>query len=231
MDNNRLDELQSRLGYHFKDITLLEMALTHSSYENELKINKTGNYERLEFLGDAVLELTVSEFLFEGYPEKSEGELTRIRASLVCEPTLANVARGFELPVFIKLGKGEKKNNGAQRDSLLCDVFEAIAGAIYLDGGYAASKKYIQEFLLTDWNKKVLFTDAKSLLQELLQKEGNTALYETVSVDGPANSCVYTERLIIAGEEKMLGKGTSRKAAQQQAAYEYLLLIGYGLGN
>lgn len=218
-----ITRLQEDIGYQFKDPSLLELALTHSSFANEKKINRNGDYERLEFLGDAVLELTVSEFLYENYPDKKEGQMTRTRAALVCEPTLAMSARAFSLQNYILLGKGEEATGGRKRDSILCDVFESVVGALYLDGGYEQAKKYIYSFLLTDWENKALFVDSKTILQEKIQKEGKTIEYRTVSEEGPANEKTYTEEVLINGVSMMKGVGHSKKSAQQQAAYSYLL--------
>lgn len=217
--------LENRINYSFKDKELAELALTHSSYANEKKINRRGDYERLEFLGDAVLELVVSEFLYENYPAKKEGEMTRTRAALVCESTLSKCAREFGLPSMILLGKGEKTMGGSEKDSILCDIFEAIAGALYLDGGFECAKKYITGFLLKDWENKALFVDSKSILQEEIQKKGSVVTYENRGQEGPDNHKVYTEAVLIDGRQVHMAKGFSRKSAQQQAAYEYLLEI------
>ncbi len=216
-------QLEKVLGYTFKDRELLQRALTHSSCANERKINKTENYERLEFLGDAVLELTVSEFLYNNYPQKREGEMTRTRAALVCEPTLASCARVLDLPSFLMLGKGEDATGGREKDSILCDVFEAIAGALYLDGGYSAAGEYIHRFLLDDWEHKALFVDAKTILQEVMQKQKKKISYRTVSESGPANERVFVEELLIDGQSAGTASGKSKKAAQQQLAYDKLL--------
>lgn len=220
--NADIKTLEERIGYCFKDKALPDMALTHSSYANERKINKKNDYERLEFLGDAVLELTVSEFLYENYPGKKEGELTRTRAALVCESTLSECARNYGLPELLLLGKGEAATGGRERDSILCDVFEAVAGAIYLDGGYQAAKNYIHRFVLEDWENKALFVDSKTILQEYIQKKGSVVSYQTLCEEGPANERIYTEELLIDGVPVGSAEGRSKKAAQQSAAYNYL---------
>ncbi|MBQ3785768.1 MAG: ribonuclease III [Lachnospiraceae bacterium] len=220
--NKDLSALQETLSYTFKDRDLLIRALSHSSYANERKINKKGDYERLEFLGDAVVELVVSEFLFSNYPQKKEGEMTRTRAALVCEPTLAGCAREIDLPSFLLLGKGEDATGGREKDSILCDVFEAVAGAIYLDGGYEEAKAYITKYVLRDWENKALFVDSKSILQERMQKYGRKVSYVTVSESGPANERTYVEELHIDGQVFTKASAHSKKAAQQKAAYEYL---------
>ncbi len=171
MNCNDLGKLEALIGYEFKDKNLLRQALTHSSYANEQKINKSGDYERLEFLGDAVLEVVSSEFLFHKYPDLPEGKLTKIRASMVCEPSLAICARDLELGRFILLGKGEEATGGRERESITSDVMEAIIGAIFLDGGMEKAKAHISRFVLSDLENKVLFYDSKSTLQEVLQGE------------------------------------------------------------
>ena len=148
-DGYTLNALEERIGYQFKNPSLLKQALTHSSFTNEQKINKAKNYERLEFLGDAVLELVSSEFLFKEHPDVPEGELTKMRASMVCEPSLAFCAKDLELGKFLRLGKGEESTGGRERDSITSDAMEAVIGAIYLDGGMEHAKSFIYRFTLT----------------------------------------------------------------------------------
>ena len=212
-------KLQELIGYHFRNTALLKRALSHSSYANELKLNNHDDYERLEFLGDAVLELTVSEFLYREHPDMREGELTKLRASLVCEPTLALCAReGFGLGEYILLGKGEEATGGRSRDSIVSDVFEAIAGAIYVDGGFEEARKFIHRFLLTDYKEKIDFTDSKTTLQEYAQDHGMTLVYELVEETGPEHDRRYVMRAILDGRIEETGVATSKKAAQQNAA-------------
>ena len=168
-DKSNLELLQERIGYRFKDEHLLFQALTHKSYANERQINKTESYERLEFLGDAVLELVSSEFLFHKYVDLPEGELTKMRASMVCEPALAFCARDLELGEFVLLGKGEECTGGRLRDSITSDAMEAVIGAVFLDGGLDAAKEFIYRFILSDLENKKLFYDSKTNLQELMQ--------------------------------------------------------------
>ena len=156
MEKN-LEKLEGIIGYIFKDKHLLSQAMTHSSYANEKKLGKAGCNERLEFLGDAVLELISSDFLFAVYPKVPEGELTKKRASLVCEPSLAYCAREFGLPEFLLLGKGEDMTGGRNRDSIVSDATEALLGAIYLDGGFASAKEFVLKFILNDIEHKQLF--------------------------------------------------------------------------
>ena len=172
-----LDELQKNLNYQFKDIMHLRLALTHSSYAHECPRPTKGQYnERIEFLGDAVLELIVSEYLYCNYPNKTEGEMTKTRASLVCEFTLAACAREIHLEDYIYLSRGEDMTGGRKRDSILSDAFESVLGAIYLDGGYEPAKKFIHSILLKDIDSKQLFYDAKTTLQEIVQAKKNQVL-------------------------------------------------------
>ena len=226
MEEYTMENLQKRIGYHFKNIALLKRALTHSSYMNEQKINKNGDYERLEFLGDAVLELVSSEFLFHEHPEVPEGELTKMRASMVCEPSLAFCARDIELGSFILLGKGEENTGGRERDSIISDVMEAVTGAIYLDGGMEPAKAFIHRFILSDLEDKQLFYDSKSNLQELIQgKLKKEFQYELLEESGPEHNKLF--KVAVRMEDEVLGEGEGRtkKAAEQQAAYKALLLL------
>ena len=221
-----LKELQEKIGYQFRDETLLKQALTHSSFANEQKINKLGNYERLEFLGDAVLELVTSEFLFNENKDMPEGQLTRLRASMVCEPALAYCARDIRLGSYILLGKGEEATGGLKRDSIISDVMEAVIGAIFLDGGIENAKKYIYRFVLSDLEDKILFMDSKTLLQEEIQKNNTAQLrYELVGETGPDHDKEFRVEAYL--DEKLIGTGVGRtkKAAEQQAAYEALVRI------
>ncbi|MGN0168452.1 MAG: ribonuclease III [Acetatifactor sp.] len=221
-----LELLEERIGYQFRDINLLKQALTHSSYTNEQKINKKKNYERLEFLGDAVLELVSSEFLFREHRDVPEGELTKMRAAMVCEPSLAFCARDIELGQFILLGKGEEGTGGRGRDSIISDVMEAVTGAIYLDGGMEPARAFINRFILSDLEDKQLFYDSKSNLQELIQgKLKKDFHYELLEESGPEHNKTF--RVSVYMEEECLGEGEGRtkKAAEQQAAYKALLLL------
>jgi len=223
---SKIEELEEIIGYKFKDKSLLELALTHSSYSNDQKKGKMHNNERLEFLGDAVLELTSSEVLFHEYREKTEVELTRLRASLVCEPTLADCAREIHLGDYLLLSHGEDRTGGRNRDSVISDAFEALIGAIYLDGGYNSSKTFIKKYVLNDIENKQLFFDSKTILQELLQKDYKERVeYVLTREYGPdhdkhfAVDAVFRHRVIGSGE------GTTKKRAEQQAAYEAILKI------
>lgn len=226
LEEYTLKNLEGRIGYRFQNIALLKQALTHSSFTNEQKINRAGDYERLEFLGDAVLELVSSAFLFREHPELSEGELTKMRASMVCEPSLAFCARDLELGKFMLLGKGEEATGGRERDSIISDAMEAVTGAIYLDGGMEHAKAFIDRFILSDLEDKQLFYDSKSNLQELIQgKLKKDFRYELLEESGPEHNKSF--RVSVFMEDECLGEGTGRtkKAAEQQAAYKALLLL------
>lgn len=221
-----LDEVEGKIGYSFKDKNLLKQALTHSSFANEQKINKSGDYERLEFLGDAVLELVSSEFLFHKYPDLSEGKLTKLRASMVCEPSLAFCARDLSLGKHLILGKGEEATGGRDRESIIADVMEAITGAIFLDSGIDEAKKFINSFILSDLEDKVLFYDSKSSLQEFVQgimkKE---VCYKLVDETGPEHNKTFIVQVNVNNESLGEGCGRTKKAAEQQAAYQALLAL------
>lgn len=221
-----MELLEKRIGYCFKNKMLLKQAITHSSYTNEQKINKYGHYERLEFLGDAVLELVSSEFLFNMHPQLPEGELTKMRASMVCEPALAFCAKDIELGEFLLLGKGEESTGGRKRDSITSDAMEAVIGAIYLDGGMEEAKGFINRFVLSDLEDKQLFYDSKTTLQELIQgKLKKDFHYVLLEESGPEHDKVFQVAVYI--EEQRIGQGTGRtkKAAEQQAAYQALLMF------
>ena len=221
--NTDLDGFQKIIQYQFNNIGLLKNALTHSSYANE---KKTGNYkdnERLEFLGDAVLELTSSEFIYTGNPDMNEGKMTRLRASIVCEPTLAMCARQIHLQEYIMLGKGEDLTGGRTRNSIISDALEALIGAIYLDGGFANAKEFIHRFVLNDLENKQLFYDSKTILQEVVQAHGLEVEYELTGEEGPEHDKKF-HVIAKAGDLFVVrGTGHTKKAAQQQAAYNALL--------
>lgn len=226
LEGYTLKLLEDRIGYHFHDISLLKQAVTHSSFTNEQKINKAKHYERLEFLGDAVLELVSSEFLFKRHPEMPEGELTKVRASMVCEPSLAFCARDLELGKFLLLGKGEDITGGRHRDSIISDAMEAVTGAIFLDGGMEPAKQFIYRFILSDIEDKQLFYDSKSNLQELIQgKLKKNFHYELRDEKGPEHDKIFEVEIFMEEESLGIGQGRTKKAAEQQAAYKALLLL------
>ena len=219
-DRKKLLELEKKIGYPFQDFDLLIRAMTHSSYANEHKKEQREHNERLEFLGDAVLELISSDYLFRNYPDTPEGTLTKKRASMVCEPTLALCAREISLGEYLLLGKGEDATGGRKRDSIVSDAMEALIGAIYLDGGFANAKEFIDRFILDDIENKQLFYDSKTTLQEIVQGSYDEDVrYEIVKEEGPDhNKNFYVHALLgkrILGE----GCGHTKKAAEQQAAY------------
>ena len=224
-NNSDLKEFQNRIGYHFNDEKYLKTALTHSSFANEVKMRKVNDNERLEFLGDAVLELTSSDYIYKNHSEMNEGSMTRLRASIVCEPTLALCARAFGLDEFIMLGKGEELTGGRKRDSIVSDACEAVIGAIYLDGGFASAKEFITKFILNDLDNKKLFYDSKTILQEIVQanKAGNIT-YELVGEEGPDHNKTFEVRVRIGGQPYGSGKGRSKKAAEQKAAYQAIIM-------
>lgn len=225
-DEYTISMLQDRIGYRFQDEKLLKQAITHSSFTNEQRINKIGHYERLEFLGDAVLELVSSEYLFHEHTDMPEGQMTKVRASMVCEPALAFCAADLELGKFILLGKGEENTGGRGRDSIISDVMEAIIGAIYLDGGFEPAKKFIYRFILSDLEKKRLFYDSKSNLQELIQSKLKKEFhYELLGESGPEHNKEFSVAVYLENECIGTGIGKTKKAAEQQAAYAALLLL------
>lgn len=225
-DGYTLNALEERISYQFKNPSLLKQALTHSSFTNEQKINKAKNYERLEFLGDAVLELVSSEFLFKEHPDVPEGELTKMRASMVCEPSLAFCAKDLELGKFLRLGKGEESTGGRERDSITSDAMEAVIGAIFLDGGMKHAKAFIDRFILSDLEDKRLFYDSKTTLQELIQgKLKKEFHYELLDETGPEHDKTFVSEVYLEKESLGKGFGRTKKAAEQQAAYQALLRL------
>lgn len=221
-----ITKLEEKLNYSFKDKTIIEQALTHSSYANERKINVIPDYERIEFLGDAVLELTVSDFLYSLKEEYSEGRMTRMRAALVCEPTLAKCLKDFGLDEFILLSKGEENTGGRKRDSILCDVFESIVGALYIDGGIEVAKGFIKKALLSEWENRMIYTDSKSILQEYVQEQGRVLTYVVIKEDGPSHNKTFYVDALVDGCVISSGVGHSKKSAEQLAAYNYLKETG-----
>ena len=218
--------IEQNIQYVFKNKTLLKQALSHSSFINEMKRKGMESYERLEFLGDAVLELITSQFLFEEYKELPEGKLTRLRASIVCEFTLSSVSEMLHLGEYVLLSKGEEQTGGRNRNSILCDLFESVLGAIYLDGGMEAAKKYVHTFLLTDIEHKSLFYDAKTILQEMVHKDGKGVVtYEVIDEKGPDHNKSFVTEVYIDGERLASGEGPSKKNAEQLAAYRAILKL------
>lgn len=175
-------------------------------------------------MGDAVLEIVSSEFLFINYPQKPEGELTKLRASIVCEPTLALCTKPLDLGKYLRLGRGEDHTGGRKRKSILSDALEAVIGAIYLDGGFTNAKEFVLRFIMTDIENKQLFYDSKTILQELIQGRHEQLSYELIDESGPDHDKQFTVAVLVDGERVSEGEGHTKKAAEQQAAYQALLL-------
>ena len=220
-----LKTFQELIGYTFQKEQLLKQALTHSSYANEKHLKKLSDNERLEFLGDAVLEVVSSEFLYRNYPNLTEGQLTKLRASIVCEPTLATCTESIHLGDYLFLGKGEDHTGGRTRKSVLSDAMEAVIGAIYLDGGFASAKEFVLKFIMTDIEHKHLFYDSKTILQEVVQGEHEQLTYVLLGETGPDHDKTFEVGVLIGRKEISTGKGHTKKAAEQNAAYQALLVL------
>lgn len=223
--NKSLKGLEETIGYSFKNKDLLKQAMTHSSYANEIGLSHFDCNERLEFLGDAVLEIVTSEKLYFHFRDKPEGELSKIRASLVCEPALEMFSKKINLSEYILLSRGEEKTGGRQRASIISDCMESLIGAIYLDAGLLEAKRFIHEFILFDVENVKVFKDNKTTLQEILQARGDTPVYELIKESGPAHQKEFT--VMVKGLGKVLGQGVagSKKAAEQSAAGAALSLL------
>ncbi len=223
---NNFKNLQELIGYQFSNTSILKQALTHSSYSNEKQMNKLYNNERLEFLGDAVLELVSSEYIYDIHPDKPEGELTKLRASLVCEKSLTYSANKFKIGEYLFLGKGEDATGGRQRPSILSDALEAIIGGIFLDGGFSNAKEFVVEQVLKDLIKQKFFFDSKTILQEIIQSKYTDAIkYEVINQEGPDHNKEFTVAIKVNNKEIAKGKGKTKKAAEQEAAYQAILKI------
>ena len=224
--NQKLKQLEEQIGYTFKNQQLLRQAMIHSSYANERQFPKYECNERLEFLGDAVLELVSSEFLFKEHKTMPEGELTKTRASMVCEPSLAFCARELELGKYLLLGKGEDATGGRQRESITSDAMEALIGAIYLDGGFASAKEFIHRFVLNDLEHRKLFFDSKTILQEIVQAYFKESVrYELTGEEGPDHNKSFHVAVYIGEAKWGSGAGRTKKAAEQEAAYQSILML------
>jgi len=217
-----ITETEKIINYIFKDSYLLERALIHSSYANEQWGNPLLCNERLEFLGDSVLDMVISEMLFKKYPEKAEGELTKLRASLVCEKSLGSIAMERRLNEQLRLGKGEEACGGRERLSIAADMIESIIAAVYLDGGFEAARSVIDNLLsreIEEAARGITIKDSKTELQELLQKNGEIKLeYEIISESGPDHAKEFTAAVKLDGRTIGLGKGSSKKRAESRAA-------------
>lgn len=223
-------ELEDKIDYHFKNKELLTVALTHSSYANERKSQHIKYNERLEFLGDAVLSIVVSDYIFKHCPDLPEGELTKLRASLVCEKTLFDFAKQIDLGKYLYLSRGERNNGGASRPSIVSDAFEALIAAIYIDGGMEAARKHILNFVVPaiKGSKKKFVKDYKTTLQEIIQQNpGERLEYVLVSEKGPDHNKHFVFEVHLNSNVIGKGGGKSKKEAEQQAAREALELMGY----
>lgn len=224
-----MEDFEKIINYKFKNQQILHEALSHSSYANENKKNRKNN-ERLEFLGDSVLSIVISEYLFHHFKNLPEGELTKIRASLVCEKALYVFARQIDLGDYILLGKGEENTGGRERPSILSDAFEAVIAAIFLDGGLDAAKKHILSFVPDDENIKesVAFSDYKTILQEVIQQNPEEKVeYIVKGQSGPDHDKAFAVQVCLNSNVIGSGTGRSKKQAEQMAAKEALELMGY----
>lgn len=219
---NNYEEIEKKLGIVFKDKTLLDVALTHRSYLNEHKEASLQNNERIEFLGDAVLELIISSYLFKSYPNKPEGELTNIRAAVVRTESLAEESRNLGIGEYLRMSKGEKESGGRDKDYLLANTFEAVLGAIYQDQGIDVCKDYLERTLLKKVDRIVennLFIDPKTQAQEIIQAQFKvTPIYEVIKQEGPDHDKKFTVALKINNKEIAVGTGSSKQKAEEEAA-------------
>ena len=220
-----IKDLEKAIGYSFKNVMLLQNALTHSSYANECWHDSLKSNERLEFLGDSVLGVAVAEYLYKNFPERPEGELTKMRADMVCEQALAVIAERLDLGQHMLLGNGEEQTGGRNRASVLADAVESVIAACYLDGGMEAAKAFIDTFVLNDVPVKALHNvDFKTALQEKVQRRKNQVLtYELLSESGPDHAKTFEVAVLMNGSVWGTGVGSSKKRAEQaaaQAAYE-----------
>ena len=217
-----MQELEKQLNYIFRNPALLEEALRHSSYANEHRTDRLSSNERLEFLGDSVLGFVTAEFLFLQHPDLPEGDLTRIRAALVCEQSLYEVARKLNLGAYLKLGRGEESGGGRTRTSILADATEAVFAAVYLDGGIAAASELIHRCLLEAEREEVVEErrrDYKTALQELVQRQADQVLtYRMVGEEGPDHAKTFAAEVLLNGKPIGSGSGHSKKEAEQAAA-------------
>lgn len=214
---DKLVDLEKKIQYKFQNFGLLEMAMRHSSYANEHHMERLECNERLEFLGDAVLEVVSSEFLYKTFPRLPEGEMTKKRASLVCEPALAFCAREIDLGSFLLLGKGEEATGGRHRDSIVSDAMEATIGAIFLDGGFEPAKTFVLNYILNDIEHKQLFYDSKTILQELIQGETDEEIvYTILKEEGPDHDKSFWAQVSVGKKALGTGKGRTKKRQNRQ---------------
>jgi len=226
-----LAHVQEAIGYTFTNEQLLRTALTHSSYVNECRGPAPESYERMEFLGDAVLELVVTENLYDSNEELSEGGLTKLRASIVCEESLKTITRRLHLGDALLLGRGEENTGGRDRDSILADVFESVLGAIFLDGGFQPAREFALRELSDTIERMVVqkqVLDHKTMLQEYVQNDGGGVMYRLVGEEGPDHMKTFHSAVFIGGVEYGRGSGRTKKAAEQAAARAaYAVLTGF----
>ena len=217
-----INELEKAIGYRFKNITLLQNALAHSSYANERWHDSLRSNERLEFLGDSILGMVVAEHLYRNFPDRPEGDLSRMRADMVCERSLAQIAERIGLGKHLLLGNGEEAGGGRTRDSILADAVESILAACFLDGGMEAARNFINTFVLTDVPvRKLRNTDYKTALQELVQQKKNQTLaYALLEESGPDHDKHFVVQVSLNGTVVGIGEGKSKKRAEQAAAHE-----------
>ena len=215
-----IKDLEDAIGYHFSNVSLLQNALTHSSYANERWHNSLLSNERLEFLGDSILGMLVAEYLFRTFPDRPEGELTRMRADMVCEKTLASIANGIHLGDYLLLGHGEEQGGGRSRNSILADAVESVIAACFLDGGMEAALRLIQRFVLVEVPvTKLHNADYKTQLQELVQQKRNQILsYALAGQSGPDHDKRFDVEVSLNGKVVGKGSGSSKKRAEQDAA-------------
>ncbi len=227
-----IKDLETAIGYRFRDLSLLQNALTHSSYANERWHNSMMSNERLEFLGDSVLGMVVAEYLYRNFPDRPEGELTRMRADMVCEATLAAVAGKIELGRHLQLGHGEEQLGGRVRNSILADAMESVIAASFLDGGMEAARGIIQRFILSDVPvTKMHNVDYKTTLQELVQQKKNQQLqYTLVGEEGPDHDKQFHVQVSLNGKVVGTGCGSSKKRAEQDAAHGAIEALFPGKG-
>ncbi len=222
-------KLQRDFGIAFEDKTLLETAFTHTSYANEHRLLNISHNERLEFLGDAVLQLLISQYLFKKYPKKPEGDLSKMRSVIVREESLAGFSRYCGFDEFIKLGNGEEKSGGRNRDTILGDLFEAFLGALLMDQGVEAVNKFLNQVMIPQVEKGNFdrVTDYKTALQERLQVNGTVDItYTVIDESGPAHAKEFTMQVAVDGKELSTGLGKSKKLAEQAAAKAALEQLG-----
>ncbi len=228
--NADLNDLYKTSGYTFKSTEYLTLALTHSSYANENRMTKNECNERLEFFGDSILSLLVSEYMFFKYPDLPEGELTRTRAAVICEDGLYVLANKIDLGAHLRLGKGEEQNNGREKRSIVADAFEAFLASVYIDGGRKSAEDFLYPLIIPEIEKHIVpgqNTDYKTLLQQFVQETPGAVLeYILTGEEGPHHDKIFYTDAVVDGSTVGSGKGKTKRAAEQQAAKSALILFG-----